>query len=103
MGRLFKVGRPLSHQFTNSSPRHQNWGEAKSHGSMNSSFPQGEVGKALHKLFQEVQEGLNHGFFDFSLSCEIISGQKRRFIIKSGKNHQFVIAREELQSLADDS
>lgn len=59
----------------------------------------GEFEKAIRKLCLEVHDGLKHGFFDFSLTCEIISGHKRRFTIKSGKSFQYVISEEELKRI----
>ncbi len=53
-----------------------------------------QMEEALSRLRREVEEGLEHGFFDFSLSCEIVKGRKRRFLIRAGKNYQFVIEGE---------
>lgn len=52
--------------------------------------------EAMDRLSREVLEGLQHGFFEFELSGEIISGRKRRLTIKAGKSHQFTIPEEEL-------
>lgn len=51
---------------------------------------------ALKQLESEICEGLRHGFFDLSISCEVVKGGKRRLLIRGGKNHQFVVRREEL-------
>ena len=53
-----------------------------------------QLEEALRRLRKEVEEGLEHGFFDFGLSCEVVKGRKRRFLIRAGKNYQFVIGDE---------
>ena len=55
--------------------------------------------RALGRLETEVLEGLKHGFFDFSISCEVVKEGKRRLTIKAGKSYQFVIPEQELQEL----
>jgi len=55
-----------------------------------------ELRQALQKLESEVREGLGHGFFELSVSCEVIKGGKRRLTIKAGKSYQFVIPAQEL-------
>jgi hypothetical protein len=39
---------------------------------------------------------VEHGFFDFSITCEVIQNGRRRLTIKAGKNYQFVIPEQEL-------
>jgi len=58
------------------------------------SFAATEVNRALSLLEREVLEGLRHGFFDLSVSGEIIKGGKRRLTIRAGKSYQFVISME---------
>jgi len=55
-----------------------------------------EMGRALRKLESEVRDGLGHGFFEFSITCEVIKDGKRRLTIKAGKSYQFVIPEQEL-------
>ena len=52
---------------------------------------------ALQRLLAEVQDGLRHGFFDFTLTCEITGQERRRLILKAGKTYQFVIPKEDCQ------
>ncbi len=59
-----------------------------------------EYERALQKLVQIVREGLVHGFFDCSISSEIINGKKRSFVIKAGVSHKFIIPLEELDACA---
>jgi len=58
---------------------------------------EGELGEALEKLHEVILEGLKHGFFDCSISCELIRGRKRRLTIRAGRSYQFTIAQEELE------
>jgi len=60
----------------------------------------GESERALAKLRQVVVEGLQHGFFDYTVTCETISGKKRRLVIKAGVSHQFIIPLEEVEVLS---
>jgi hypothetical protein len=54
-----------------------------------------ECQRALKKLEQVVLEGLRHGYFEYSVACEVQKG-KRRLVIKAGVSHQFYISQEEL-------
>ena len=38
---------------------------------------------------------MRHGFFEFSLSCEVIGQQRRRLTLHAGKSYQFVIPKED--------
>jgi len=55
-----------------------------------------EMERALRRLESEVREGLEHGFFDLSITCEVIKEGKRRLTIKAGKSYRFVIPEQEL-------
>jgi hypothetical protein len=48
-------------------------------------------------LQEVVMDGLRHGFFDFSINCELVKDRKRRVVIKAGKNFQFTIKEEDLR------
>ncbi len=56
-----------------------------------------ELEQAMERLTREVREGLRHGFFELSVSCELTNGRKRRLTIKAGKNHRFTIPEEEIE------
>ncbi len=56
----------------------------------------GQVREALDRLRDLVVDGLRHGFFDYSITCEIGNGGKRRLVIRAGKNHKFTIPEDEL-------
>ena len=53
--------------------------------------------EALVHLQHVVVDGLRHGFFECSVTCEIVSSGKRQLVIRSGKSHRFLIPRDELQ------
>jgi hypothetical protein len=55
-----------------------------------------QVREALDRLKGLVVDGLKHGFFDYSIVCEIGSGGKRHLVIRAGKSHKFTIPEEEL-------
>ena len=55
----------------------------------------GEVREALDCLEGLVADGLKHGFFDYSIACEIANG-KRKLMIRAGKSYSFYIAEDEM-------
>ena len=55
-----------------------------------------QVDRALSQLHDIVVRGLKHGFFECTVSSEIIHERKRRLLIKAGHSFQFVIAVDEL-------
>ena len=42
------------------------------------------------------RRGLKHGFFDYSIACEIVNGGKRQLVIRAGKTHKFTIPEDEV-------
>lgn len=56
----------------------------------------GQVREALDHLEGLVVEGLKHGFFDYSIACEVATGGKRQLVIRVGKSHKFTIPEEEV-------
>jgi hypothetical protein len=57
-----------------------------------------EFQRAFRKLESEIRDGLRHGFFELSVTCELINEGKRRLTIRSGKSFQFIIAEEEVKA-----
>lgn len=55
-----------------------------------------DIDDALQKVTTEVLEGLKHGFFECSITCETIKGNDRRLLLKSGKSHSFVLKKEDI-------
>lgn len=41
-------------------------------------------------------DGLRHGFFEYSLACEIGKDGRRQLVIRAGKSHKFTIRKDEL-------
>ena len=56
-----------------------------------------ELSGALKKLEQEILDGIRHGFFEYVVSCVIVTGEKRRLTIRAGKSHRFTIPEEDLR------
>jgi hypothetical protein len=56
----------------------------------------GQVCKALDCLEGLIVEGLKHGFFDYSIACEIANGGKRKLMVRAGKSHKFTIPEDEI-------
>ena len=56
----------------------------------------GQIREVLDHLEGIVIAGLKHGFFDYSIVCEIGSGGKRHLMIRAGKSHKFTIPADEV-------
>jgi hypothetical protein len=61
------------------------------------SLASGQVRKALDHLEVLVVDGLKHGFFEYSISCEVANGGKRHLVIWAGKSLKFTIPADEVQ------
>ena len=55
-----------------------------------------QVCEALDRLCGLVVDGLKHGFFEYTISCEVRNRGKRQLVIRAGKSHKFTIPEEEL-------
>jgi hypothetical protein len=49
------------------------------------------VRSALDLIEALMIEGLKHGHFDYSLTCELGTNGRRLLIVKAGKSHKFAI------------
>lgn len=56
----------------------------------------GQLREALDRLEGLVVDGLRHGFFHYSITCEIGNGGKRQLVIRAGKSHKFTIPEAEV-------
>jgi len=56
----------------------------------------GQFAEALRHIEKVLTEGLRHGFFDCSITCEMTNGGKRQLVIRAGKSHKFNIPEDEL-------
>jgi hypothetical protein len=50
-----------------------------------------QVRSALDLIEGLVVEGIKHGHFDYTVSCEMGTGGRRLLIVKAGKSHKFSI------------
>jgi hypothetical protein len=57
----------------------------------------GTLQAALARLQEIVLDGLSHGFFEYRVTCEVITGKKRRLVIWAGKSHRFTIPEDDLR------
>ena len=56
----------------------------------------GQLREALDRLRGLVVDGLKHGFFDYTISCEVGNKGKRQLVIRAGKSHKFTIPEDDL-------
>jgi hypothetical protein len=49
----------------------------------------GKLAEALSLIEKIVVEGLKHGHFDYSITCETGTAGRRQLIVKAGKSHMF--------------
>ena len=57
--------------------------------------PTAAIDRAFSRVLAEIHDGLRHGFFEFTLTCEIVGQERRRLTLKAGKSYQFVLPPEE--------
>ena len=55
-----------------------------------------QVREALDRLEGLVVDGLKHGFFEYSIACEVGNGGRRQLVIRAGKSHKFTIPESEV-------
>jgi hypothetical protein len=55
-----------------------------------------QLREALDRIEDLVLDGLRHGFFDYSIACEIGKDGRRELVIRAGKSHKFTIPEDEL-------
>ena len=53
------------------------------------------VDRALDRVLAEIRDGLRHGFFELTLTCEVVGQERRRLTLQAGKSYQFVIPKDE--------
>jgi hypothetical protein len=51
----------------------------------------------LRHLRAIVLDGVRHGFFDYSVTGEILNGGKRGITIKAGKSHRYIFPEDDLK------
>ena len=55
-----------------------------------------QMREALDRLRDLVVDGVKHGFFEYSISCEIENKGRRQLVIRAGKSHKFTIPEDDL-------
>ena len=55
-----------------------------------------QLREALDRIEGLIVEGLRHGFFDYSITCDIGKDGRRQLVIRAGKSHKFTIPEDEL-------
>lgn len=55
------------------------------------------LSRALDHVREQLVDGLRHGFFEFTITCELVKDRKRRLVVKTGKSEQFTIPADELE------
>ena len=58
----------------------------------------GALDRAVRRVLHELDAGLKHGYFEFTLTCEVIGQGRRCLQLRAGKHYQFVIPAEECAS-----
>ena len=58
-------------------------------------MPDEPLQHALRRIEAEIQDGLRHGFFSFTVTCEIVGQERRSLTLHAGKSHRFVIPKED--------
>ena len=53
--------------------------------------------RALDHVRVQLIDGLRHGFFKFTITCELVKDRKRRLVVTTGKSDQFTIPANEVE------
>lgn len=69
-------------------------GRPTAHGQTHHYGPQ--LREALHRLEILIVDGLQHGFFQYCITCKIVHGGKRELVVRAGKSDKFTIPDNEL-------
>ena len=60
------------------------------------------LNRALDHVRDQLIDGLRHGFFTFTITCELVKDRKRRLVVTTGKSAQFTIPANEVEREATD-
>jgi len=55
------------------------------------------IDRALRRIVAELHDGLRHGFFELTITCEVVTQARRRLTLHAGKSYQFVIPQQECE------
>ncbi len=63
-------------------------------------FGMGHQGlEAMHALICALSEGLEHGYFNYSVKCEMVRDRKRILEIDAGKVYRFIIPEDQIHEV----
>ncbi len=65
------------------------------HSSSESSY---RLDQAINRVVAEIHAGVHHGYFEYTLTCEIVSQGRRKLVLRAGKHYQFLITAEECET-----
>jgi hypothetical protein len=65
--------------------------EAKSIESEVDAAEGGELKAACEHMARELVDGVRHGFFEMTVTVEIMQSKKRFITIKAGKSYRFIV------------
>jgi hypothetical protein len=55
-----------------------------------------QLREALDHIEGLLVDGLRHGFFECSITCEVGKDRRRDLVVRAGKNHKFTIPEDDL-------
>ncbi len=55
------------------------------------------LNRALEHVRDRLVDGLRHGFFEFTIRCEVVKDRKRRLVVTTGKSEQFTIPADQAE------
>ncbi|MFI5366712.1 MAG: hypothetical protein ACHQ4J_13935 [Candidatus Binatia bacterium] len=64
---------------------------------MNTPIAEDVLREALDHVRDQLIDGLRHGFFTFTITCELVKDRKRRLVVTTGKSEQFTIPADEVE------
>lgn len=64
---------------------------------MNTTISEDVLKEALDHIRDRLIDGLRHGFFTFTITCELVKDRKRRLVVTTGKSEQFTIPADEVE------
>ena len=53
---------------------------------------------ALQRVLAEIHAGLQHGYFEYTLTCEVVTQGRRKLVLRAGKHYQFLIGAHECEA-----
>lgn len=64
---------------------------------MNEAISEDVLSEALDYVRDQLIDGLRHGFFELTVSCEMVKDRKRRLVVKAGRSEQFTIPADKVE------